>query len=740
MKSAFLAFAALPVLLLAEPGTVSEWDDEPASDTAERAPDMSSVAAVVAEMMPALHVTHRRDDAIGLTAWTNYIDALDYDRILFTKEDLRALDYGRATFVERLAAGDMSYARRVYDMYSRRLGLYIEFSESILSNDFSAAAPKQYVWRRKKAERPADDAEQRELWTDRIRNSLLSAQVKWECDRESGASGSALPAGGGRADDVVGPEVIDEFIRDLDAGTNAVDMAAAVEAEREDLRSYFDRLEEYGRFDDETFASMLLNSFTSAYDPHSSYMSPVASEDFEIDMQLSLQGIGATLHADKGACRVVEIVKGSPAERDESPGRLVPGDAIIGVAQGDDGEFTDVRHWKLSRTVRLIRGPKGSVVRLRVIPAADPNSEKIVRLVRDEIKLEEQAVSSSVETVTDARGGERRFGVVRLPSFYASMHLTGESGGAERRNASADVAKAIAELSESGVEGLILDLRGNGGGSLPEAVGVAGLFIRTGPVVIVRETYGARALTDSDPAVAWRKPLVVLVDRFSASASEIVAAALQDYGRAVIAGDEFTHGKGTVQTIVPIMNNEKNGMLKATTALFYRVNGDSTQLRGVRSDIHLPSMLEGFTDLGEGNLPGSLRWTHIAPARYRRFDDLSAVIPELRARSEARTATNEAWAVRMRRIGRFREFSVKDSVSLDHDVRLSEMIEENEFNRESEKIMPVSRKDRADDIVLDEALLVLADLADLHEMPAQPAPPPASPGGDAIYDFLKSFF
>ncbi len=722
MNKAYLAFA-VPALLFAEPGPVSEWDDEPAEEVRGAGLDVSTVAEGVAEMMPALHVTHRRDAAIGLTAWTNYIDALDYDRVLFTKEDLRALDDGRGTFGARLAAGDRSYVQRVYDVYAERLDQYIEFSKSILSNDFSNAAPKQYVWRRKKAERPADEAEQRELWTDRVRNSLLAARVKWECDNEEGG------------------DIVDRIYHEVtgDAETNVTDMAAAVENEREDMRSYFDRLAEYGKFDDETFLSMWLNSFTSAYDPHSSYMSPIASEDFEIDMQLSLQGIGATLQLDKGACKIVEIMPGSPAERDESPEHLVPGDAIIGVAQGDDGEFTDVRHWKLSKTVRLIRGPKGSVVRLRVIPAADQNSMKIVRLVRDEIKLEEQAASASVETITDGAGGERRFGVVKLPSFYASMHLTGESG-AEQRNASTDVAKAIAELSEKNVEGLILDLRGNGGGSLPEAVNIAGLFFRTGPVVIVRETYGARALTDNDPAVAWSKPLVVLVDRFSASASEIVAAALQDYGRAVIVGDASTHGKGTVQTVVPILNDEKNGLLKATTALFYRVNGDSTQLRGVKSDVHLPSVLEGFSDLGENNLPGALKWTHIAPARYRKFDDLSAVIPELRARSEARTSTNEAWTVRLRRIERFKEFSENDTVSLDHDTRLSEMREEREFNKESENMLPNVKKDRADDIVLDEALLVLADLVDLHEMPERPSGQPAAPGGDVIYDFLKSFF
>ncbi|MGI5869178.1 MAG: carboxy terminal-processing peptidase [Kiritimatiellia bacterium] len=508
--------------------------------------------------------------------------------------------------------------------------------------------------------------------------------------------------------------------------------------------------------DQEYYLSRFFNAVTTSYDPHSAYLSPVAQEDFGIDMQLSLQGIGATLQTDDGTAKIVEIIPGSPAERDTSETRLVPGDKIIAVAQGDE-EFVDIRHWPLYKAVRLIRGPKGSTVRLQVIPANDANAIKTVVLVRDEIKLEEQAATSRIETVTGPDGETRKLGYIKLPTFYSSMKL-GADPDATQRSATLDVARLVSELNAENVEGLVFDLRGNGGGSLPESIYLAGLFFRSGPVVQVRETRRTITLNDNDPAIAFTKPMVVLIDRISASASEIVAGALQDYGRAVIVGDSHSHGKGTVQTLVPMRGGGNNGSIKATTASFYRVTGSSTQMRGVSSDIRLPSVFEYYSELGEDKLPNAMPWTRTGPARYRRTDTLDETIPLLAKRSAERLATNERWQKHIQLLERFGAFSTNRVVSLNFEKRLQRAQEDEALSRELSLETPVDesgsldpvggdreedrpktkaereRKARQSDVVLDESLNILVDLIDLH------GPPRNLHAQESPYDFLNFFF
>lgn len=714
----------------------------------------ADVSRVLLRQMPAAHVRHHGfDAALAPAAWTNYIDSLDFDHVYFTQEDLDEFAPLGLRFDQVLAGGDTEFPKRVFDRFVQRVAERRDFVAAAVSNDWDFAEPDAYVWRRRKEPRPADRAAQDELWTRRVKNALLAARIRCEVANENATNKLARAESDGAAPDPA-------------AATNAVkSVAAAIDEAREDVLKAQDRFLGILRDADEEFwLGKWFNAMTAAYDPHSAYMSPIATEDFEIDMGLSLQGIGATLQSEDGACKIVEIVPGSPSDRDTSPERLVPGDKIVAVAQGD-GEFVDVRHWPLSRAVRLIRGPKGSIVRLRVIPAADPNAEKIVTLVRDEIKLEEQAASGQVETFEDAAGAERRMGYVKLPGFYGTMG----GPGVKRRSCSEDVAKLVADFNSKGVEGLVLDLRGNGGGSLQEAVLLAGLFIRTGPVVMVRETRRKAVLPDNNPAVAFRGPMVVLVDRLSASASEIVAAALQDYGRAVVIGDRATHGKGTVQSVMPLADGAP-GTLKVTTALFYRITGGSTQLRGVASDIRLPSFWEAYADLGEDKLPGALKWSHISPAVYRAVDSLDFVLPELRARSEARRAADPRWQARMKLLESFAAFNTNNLVSLQYDERRVQAEEDDRISRAvadassgedeppdmtgaggdlrggddapagdddtpAERRRKRKEKARQGDIVLDEALRILADLADLHGAPGAltGAAPARAPD-----DFLRS--
>ncbi|MBQ7667059.1 MAG: carboxy terminal-processing peptidase [Kiritimatiellae bacterium] len=748
--------------------------------------EKAAVAArLVAELLPQIHVMHPRlDESLSARAWTNFVNSLDSQHVFFTRSDVEEFEKARLSYAGLVAAGDLSFAKKAFSVLIDRVADRAAFSAAAVSNAVDWAEGGAYKWDRDEEPFPESGEEQDALWRSRVRNALLAARVAWEIS-PSGMVARAAAAGiePGPDGTVSDPSLLPppDPAQPLPGAEKAMDEA------RDDFAKSVSRYLEILRDADEEFwASRFLDALMSACDPHSNYMSPASSEDFGIDMQLSLQGIGAQLQSDDGAAKVVEIIPGSPAEHDESPERLVRGDKIVAVAQGEDGEFVDIRHWPLYKAVRLIRGPKGTTVRLRVIPASDPGATKIVSLVRDEIKLEEQAASSRVDTLVDSTGSERRIGYVRLPTFYASMKGTGADEG-EERHASVDVAKLVAKLNDEAVEGIVLDLRGNGGGSLPDAVYLTGLFLRTGPVVVVRESRRAIALPDNDPAVAFRGPMVVLIDRTSASASEIVAAALQDYGRAIVVGDSHTHGKGTVQTLVPLGGDGALGSLKPTTALFYRVNGRSTQLRGVESDITLPSVLETYPDLGEDKLPNALAWTRIAPARFVPADSgLRQIVPVLQERSEARLATNEAWQARMRLFERFSAFNSNKVVSLDYPERFARACEDNEIIREIERLTgaggeddggegkdgesggagpeaervgasdaapagaaavgPGLRRKRrgagaesADkrdesDLVLSEALSILLDIVDLH------GSPDGLDASAAPYDFLRSFF
>ncbi|MBQ6103529.1 MAG: carboxy terminal-processing peptidase [Kiritimatiellae bacterium] len=743
---------------------------EPAAKPARRSEladpkRVRETATLVCGLLGEAHVLRKPFDAkLSPAAWTNYIDSFDPQRIYFTAEDIASFEPARTRYAELLKAGDLSFPSNVFATFVRRVADRNAFAAKAAEEEFDFGADEDYLWRRKDEPWTHEGAEQDELWRKRVKNTLLAARVSFVVDRERKAEEAARKAEKGETEEK------EENKPEKKEKTEEEAVASA----REDMLKSAERFLQILRDSDEEFwLPRFYDSAALAYDPHSNYMSPASSEDFDIDMNLSLQGIGATLQTDDGACKIVEIVPGSPADRDESPEHLVRGDRIVAVAQGEDGEFVDIRHWPLYKSVRLIRGPKGSTVRLRVIPVSDPDATKVVTLVRDEIKLEEQAAAGRLERHVDSTGAERPLGYVKLPGFYSSMARSGAGSDNTPRSASEDVARLLAEFNEEGAEGVVLDLRGNGGGSLVEAVRLAGLFLRTGPVVLVREGRGRpMALPDNDPAVAFRGPMVVLVDRLSASASEIVAAALQDYGRAVVAGDVRTHGKGTVQTVIALPPGDgRLGSLKPTTALFYRVSGGSTQIRGVESDIRLPSVFETYPELGEDKLPGALRWTHIAPSSFRPVDSLVAVVPELRLRSAARLATNAVWQARARLFDRFAAFNSNRVVSLRYDTRLERARADAVLQREiaalasgedaealeaagpdalpdEEKEDENRRKKRrsaseprvpGEDPVLDEALEILVDLVDLHGSPRSLSGPERSSGNDSPDSFFPFF-
>ena len=665
-------------------------------------PYYGDIAQKVARVLPSVHLLQSPlNDEISQKAWTNLIDSLDIDHIYFLQSDIAAFTNMEFRIDDAVKAGDVSFPYEVYRVFCERVVERYSFVSNLLEKAFSFTENETYSWKRKNVAWPANRAEQDEIWRKRVKNEYLVQLIGREIEKAAAtnaAKTAANAAATNAAKAVAGA-----------AATNAPVPLLTV-AENIDKR-YKQFMIVIQDMDEEAILQRYLSSIAMAYDPHSDYMSPMRKEDFDIDMNLSLCGIGAQLRSEDGAAKITEVIPGGPADRDKRDIRLIAGDKIIGVGQGD-GLVEDIVHLPLNKAVRKIRGEKGTKVVLNVIPASDPSgtTTKRVDLIRDEVKLEEQAATGHVARVTLKDGSFRTLGVLRLPAFYGTMDKRPNQPGF--RSATVDVAKQIAAFNGENVSGMILDLRNNGGGSLREAVSLTGLFVRSGPVVQVREQRQIMVLPvpNMDPAMAFRKPMVVLINRTSASASEIVAGALQDYGRAVLVGDTQSHGKGTVQTVMPL-GAEKMGSMKATTASFYRITGASTQRKGVASDIVIPSMLDGL-DIGEDKLPGALPWTQVESALFIPVSDVVKFVPLLKEHSAKRLASNNRYARYCSLVRHARELNEKTEVSLELNARRKIMKAENELRKVEDDEMETASKGAEDDVVLDEALNILSDLVD----------------------------
>ena len=633
----------------------------------------------LADSLPKYHVLQQpMDDEISRRAWTNLVTFYDFDHSVFLKSDLDRLAAHELTIDDELEKADIAFGYEIYDLYVRRLKERVDFATNLLATtDWTFTSNETYRIRRKDAPWPETKAEAEDCWRKRIKNEVLVMKVN----------------------------------HDLDKSTNVLNFAMDITKR---YRQYITVMTEP---DEEAVLQHYLSAVSRAYDPHTDYMSPASKEDFDMEMNLSLCGIGATLTMDDGALKIVEVMPGSPCERD---GRIKEGDKIIGVQQ-DGGPMEDVMWQPMKKSIKKIRGKKGTKVTLQIIPRADPSgaTKKLIDLIRDEIKLEDQAATGHVETVT-LDDVTRKIGYVYLPGFYGTMDKRPSDPGF--RSCSMDIAKCLAEFNAQGAEGLVLDLRGNGGGSLREAVMLSALFVQSGPVVQIRDlrTVGCLPIPPGNP-IAFRKPMVVLTDRASASASEIVAGHLQDTGRAIVIGDNRTHGKGTVQTVMG-MGPEKYGSIKVTTARFYRINGRSTQVEGVPADIHLPSLLDSL-DIGEDKLTYALPFSSIQPADYRLSWDMHKYVKSLRGLSESRTAANEKFKKHLANVKGMREIGDREEVSLEYAARKAQMAADrelreldNEENEDDDEETAAKKRRRKrnerqkNDIVLDESYKVLMDL------------------------------
>ena len=670
------------------------------------------IATSFAAMLPRNHVLQQRlNDLISQRAWTNLVTYYDADHTIFLKSDLDAFAAREKALDNELKRGDVSFGFDVYNLFIERFNERYIFATNLLATaqwDFSSN--EVYRIKRKDAPWPETREEAEDLWRKKIKNEVLAQMLSKELDVEKKLAKDADVAEDAEDAD-------DEEAEDDD---EPADGRKPDTPEENLLKKYRQYAVEVSEPDAETVLQNYLDSLARAYDPHSGYMSQSTKKDFDMDMNLALAGVGAELGADDGALKVGRIVPDGPMALD---GRIKSGDRIVGIKQ-EDGELEDIMWQPIKKSINKIRGPAGTRVTLEIIPKSDPTGKTrtMVELVRDIVKLEDQAATGRVERVV-VDGVEHKLGYVYLPSFYGTMDKS--FGDPDYRSCALDVNRLIAEFNSEDVEGLVLDLRGNGGGSLREAVLLSALFVERGPVVQIRNTRTVVSLPipPGNP-VAFKKPLVVLTDRASASASEIVAGHLQDVGRAVVIGDSRTHGKGTVQSVMGIGPNglgpEKYGATKITTARFYRVNGRSTQTEGVEPDIRLPSLLDSL-DIGEDKLPNALPFSRILPADYDPSWNLGSYVDRLRTLSDARLAEDERYRKHMESVDGMLAISERETVPLEREARKSMMRADRELREldegdDEEKEETISRrrnKRKKDDIVLDESFRILVDLVGL---------------------------
>lgn len=677
--------------------------------------DINRISRTVAYTLPVFHLNQLPlDTHISTNAFNRYLETLDPARSYFLQSDIDEFKTDATQLHKQLRKGDISFATNAYERLMSRMQDRLDYTKKLLEQGFKTDINETFNWNRTESPWPQNQTDWDDLWRKRIKNEYLGRLIAKQLDDTEPASDNleAEPtstnevASAAETAETEEPEY-DEAYED-----------SLLTPEEFILEKYEQLLLTMQSFDQEMLLQRYLSAFSQIYDPHSDYLSPSGVEDFDINMKLSLVGIGAMLRPDDGAAKIVRLIPGGPAETD---GRLKAGDKIIAVAQEDEDPVS-ILHWPLYKAVRLIRGEKDSKVTLTVIPASDRNGTrtKKIDLIRDEVKLEEQAAKRDLHEITTPAGETRKLGVITLPDFYADFKAT-SAKQADARRASTDVKKLINELREEKIEGLILDLRNNGGGSLVEAIEIAGLFITSGPIVQVKERRGLQVLPDADPNLDYDGPLIILVNRLSASASEILAAALQDYGRAIIIGDEHTHGKGTVQTLMSL--GDKKGSLKLTTAGFYRINGGSTQLRGVEPDIVLPSLLD-VMEVGEKELDYALPWDTIRPALYRKKSRYENYLSQLTEQSEQRRAANPEFQVFLEQRARLEERYASKTVSLLLSERLAEAQTEQELDEIQESRLGDPDSEEQNDLILNETLQIMSDLIDIKagNQPALLAP------------------
>ena len=657
-------------------------------------PDRDEVIASlnVVELLKRHHYSKPPlDDARSAIIYDSYLKLLDPSRSYFLASDIAEFDKWKFQFDDFLKSGDLNPGFIIYKRYLDRVKSRLDFAlaelnKGVDSFDFNAKETLQID--RKDAPWLKSEAELNDLWRKRIKDEVLRLKI---AGKE--------------------PAKIQELL----------------------TKRYKNQLARLDQTRSEDIFQAYINTFAMSYDPHTNYLSPDNAENFDINMSLSLEGIGAVLQSDNDQVKIVRLVPAGPADKTK---QVAPADKIIGVAQGDK-EMVDVIGWRLDEVVKLIRGPKGSVVRLEVIPASNaPNDQtsKIVSITREAVKLEEQAAKKSILNLKQD-GKNYKLGVIEIPAFYLDFKAF-RAGDPNYKSTTRDVKKLLTELQKEKVDGVIIDLRNNGGGSLQEATELTSLFIDKGPTVLVRNADGkVDVLEDENPGAFYKGPMALLVNRLSASASEIFAGAMQDYHRALIVGGQ-TFGKGTVQTIQPL----NHGELKLTLAKFYRVSGQSTQHQGVLPDVAFPSIID-TKEIGESALPEAMPWDTIRPAIKPAVDPFKPYIDQLKAEHDARVAKDAEFIFIRDKLALADKLMAEKTVSLNEaerraqhaDIDAKQLVMENarrkakgeaplkEMKKEDEDALPVEpeKTKPEDDAYLSETGRILLDYLKLSSQVAK---------------------
>lgn len=623
----------LGALALASVTSLTHAAPAAAGPKADKATTQANITRLTTSLLAGSQFArHPLDDQMAAKLIERYLEALDGSRSLFLQSDVDEFAKLRGSLAQATREqGDTRAARVIFERYLQRLSQQAAFDQELLAKGpFEFAGKDTYTYDRKKAPRPKDLAAAKELWRQELRAEYLQEKLS-------------------------------------DKKPKHEEIAALLG------RRHARQLKTMKNLREDEVLEIYLDALTHVYDPHSDYLGQEEMESFSISMNLSLFGIGAALGSEDGVCIIRELVPGSPAMQS---GKLNPGDRITAVQQ-EGAEPVDIADMRLGQIVNLIRGPKGTPVTLTVLPPEGvAGAPKTVRLIRAEIKLEDQQAKAQIVDLPPDAAGPFRVGVIDLPSFYSSGDRDGKGG------MTADVAKLITKLKAEKVRGIVLDLRRNGGGSLDEGIRLTGLFIKSGPVVQTRDFKNTiDVANDPDPGILWDGPLIVLTSRFSASASEIVAGALQDYGRAVVVGDTTTFGKGTVQTITPLAplmdraglgRSFDPGALKVTISKFYRPSGGSTELKGVSSDIVLPSPSE-VSGVSESMLTDPLPWDTVPAVKYDRDNLVAPYLPALKAQSAKRVASDKTFQLLREEIALLKKRVAEKTVSLNEAERRKEM-------------------------------------------------------------------
>jgi carboxyl-terminal processing protease len=677
---ALAAFGGSALLL----GTARAPSSAAGAATVDLAPNEreAKVSRLVSSMFERSHYRQAPvNDPVSSLLLDRYLESLDPSRSYFLAADIAEFERYRYQLDDAVTTGQLEPAFAIFNRFQTRNRERMQHALALLEKEPDFTVDESFEFDRENAPWAKTPEELDELWRKRVKNDALSLRLADKDWKE--------------AQDV--------------------------------LRKRYERvLKRADQVTSDDVFENFMNSFAHVFDPHSSYFSPRNSEEYRIQMSLSYEGIGASLQLDDDFVTVVEILPGGSAQQS---GQLSAKDRILAVGQGKNGEFVDVVGWRLDDVVQLIRGPLGSFVRLQVQPgnAAPGSAEKVVVLPRSKITLEAQAAKKELRTIQ--RGEEKlRVGIINVPSFYQDYNARA-AGDEEYRSTTRDVRRLIGELqAEGGIDSLVLDLRSNGGGHLSEAIGLVNLFVAKGPVVQLRETGGRTEVLESEePAVAYDGPLTILVDRFSASASEIFAAAMQDYGRGIVVGQE-TYGKGSVQNLYPLdryaLGQDPGfGQLTVTIGMYYRVTGDSTQNRGVQPDLQLPSAISA-EDVGESSRDGALPWNRIRPATFKREGSPTPLLDELQRMHDQRIAGDPDFRFTAGEIAAVEALRSEKSVSLNLEKRKAEREarSQEQLARENERraalgepaLKTVEEIKDPPDAILSEAAQIAADLSRLE--------------------------